>query len=213
MVQIENIVPKPRPVMGKAIVEAEAISKDDLLLAQIAENMQSEETVEDVLNSDAAREIGYKRQSSEHAVNIRHVRPGKIIMFKPDEYGRYTRKLIPAKRMFENMKDGWLTVCPACHTDCNPNPNKCEARVKAKAFLKNTRCPTCRKPFYDPGEQPNSRNTDEKDPGSVDFDDFDDTPESRVKAMRDDHIRASHPTIARRMGLFAPQIVGEKDAA
>ena len=202
MVELANLTPKVRPVQGRIEPTVESVSKDQLLLMQLAESMATEDTVEDLLVSDTAKAIGYEKQGPEHAVSIHHVRPGKIIMFKVDrENGRVIRRPVPSKRMLENLKDGWLATCPECHTDCSPNPNECPARVATGDFKLNTKCPVCNKTFYDPGAT-KRRAANATDPGSIDFEDYNDTPQTRLKGMRDDHIRAWHPTIGRRMGLF-----------
>lgn len=209
MVQVEDLMPKTPRVQGKQPPVIQEISKDDLLLAQLAENMPSITTVEDVLKSESARDLGYAKQDDQHAVSIRHVRPGRIIMFKVDnETGRIFRKVVPASNLLENRKNGWLSVCPECHTDCSHNPNECPTRLARGEFRMNTSCPVCHKAFYDPGPLPKGVGAAE-DPGSVNFDDFDDSPQLRLKGMRDDHIRAVHTTIARRMGLFTT-VIGEK---
>ena len=203
MVSIDDLTPRPRQRMGKLEPETEDIDKDELLLVQLAENLPEESVLEDVLGSETARSMGYERIDKDHRMTVHRIRPGRIIMFKPDrETGRIYRRQVPAARLLENRKDGWFTSCPECHTDCSPNPNECPARVKAKNYKLATRCPVCNKSFYDPGPLP-KKEVNLNEPGMVNFDDYDDNPQSRVKGLRDDHIRAWHPTIARRMGLFA----------
>ena len=212
MVEIDKLAPRVRPVQGRIEPTVESVSKDQLLLMQMAESMATEDTVEDLLLSDTAKAIGYEKQSPEHAVSLHHVRPGKIIMFKVDrENGRVIRRPVPSKRMLENLKDGWLATCPDCHTDCSPNPNECPTRVATRDFKLNTQCPVCNKTFYDPGAI-KKRAANAADPGSIDFEDYNDSPQTRLKSMRDDHIRAWHPTIGRRMGLFGA-VEGVKVAA
>ena len=208
MVELSDLEPKAQ-VRGRAQPQTQEINKEELLLQQMAESVPDEVVESDLFESDIAKEMGYEKVDERHKLSSYRVRPGRVVMFKVDkETGRVYRRIVPSKNMMMNHRNGWLMTCPECHTDCSPNPNECPTRVAKGEFKLNTTCPVCHKIFYDSGPLPTAKN-DQTDPGSVDFNDFEDSATGRLKSLRDDHIRGVHPTVGRRMGLFAA-IANEK---
>lgn len=204
MVELAQLTAQPR-VKGKRQQPVRTQDKETMLLEQAAENIPNEIFTEDLFDSEAAQTLGYHKIESsdgiEHKAEVTHVRPGRVVMFKQDrETGRVFRRIVPAKNMLMNVRNGWLMRCPDCGTDCHPNPNECPDRKASGEFKLNTRCPVCNKRFFDAGPLPVTA-AGSNDAGFVQFDDLVDSPESRIRAMRDEHILGFHPSIARRMGL------------
>mgnify|MGYP001588896669 FL=1 len=198
MAGIRNLNARPT-TRGKRRTPGAQRSKSDILIEQIASAIPDEETVEDLFDSGLAASEGLTRETPRDRLEISHTRPGRAIMWKTDrQTGRVYRRTVPTRNMLANIRNGWSMTCPFCgDEECSDNPNECPGREKSV----NIRCTVCGRRFFDPGPD---LQIEELAGDEAELHDADliETPEQRVRRMRNDHIIAYHPSRARALGLF-----------
>ncbi len=134
----------------------------------------------------------------------------KRVLYRPTTWG-WESAVVPSSNVVFLLQSGMKTQCGDCGGNCSPDPmtptpNACPGREK----FATSRCPGCRKVFYDfdsrvVEEHMNALVPQDEDEGTMINQEAyrGATPELRLKADSDQHIIAFHPTLAFRLGLIS----------
>lgn len=142
-------------------------------------------TVEDIPDADL--------QGANYAGGtVEHTRPATVVMWKPTPLGFFPR-VVSASAIGHNLRNGWRSACPDCHSQHSADPNTCPNREPIAVRV----CPLveCRKRIYDNAVKSGATGDDYADDPNVINDDAYEgsTPASRTKRLLDMHLWLKHP--------------------
>jgi hypothetical protein len=203
-----QMVDQPQTAPG-----AERPSEADVAISQFGDKRQTSVT-------DAYEELeGVTRTNEGDQMNVTHSTAASVILYKPtlDGNGHIMKGAWrPVKVRASNMRDayshGFRSSCPDCGGHCTEAINSCAA--KQRLYM---RCPesSCRKQIADTYNDALGVvvEDDPDDPLMLTYELTNLTPEQRVKAKVDDHLRAFHPASARARGIRIDESVRPETAS